>query len=157
MDANNQGFHGIQHVAFQQGPSLKDDVLNVQSFSKHTLEVPEILGKVENVPVTIVKDPPQSNVTLETFETTSNEYVAYAACAKDMAFILARTEMTSEVRKKNLKSNWIAINQQQSQENPTTKTLVGFMPLLHAPADNYSSLYTIFCRAIFDCIVFFHH
>ena len=129
----------------------------MQSFSKHTLEVPEILGKVENVPVTIVKDPPQSNMTLKTFETISSEYVTYAACAKDMAFILARTEMTSEVRKENLISNWIAINQQQSQENPTTKTLVGFMPLLHAPADDYSSLYTIFCRAIFDRIMFFHH
>ena len=149
MDASNHGFHGIQHVAFQQGPGLKDDDLDVQSFSKHTLEVPEILGKVENVPVTIVKDPPQSNVTLETFETTSNEYVAYAACAKDMAFILERTEMTSEVRKKNLKSNWTATNQQQSQENPTTKTLVGFMPLLHAPADDYSSLYTMFRGAIY--------
>ena len=59
MDANNQCFHAIQHAGFQHGPGFKDEVLDVQNFRKHTREVPDILEKVENVPVPIVKHQPQ--------------------------------------------------------------------------------------------------
>ena len=147
-DANHPGFHGIQHVGYQLGPNHKDDGLDEQIFSKHTIEVPKVLGKVEEVSVPIVKDPPPSNVTLDTFDTTSTEHLEHVPRAKDMAFVLVRTQMTGNERIKNHNANWTTMNQYQSRQKLITKTEVGFMPLLHAPADDYSSLYTIFRRAI---------
>jgi hypothetical protein len=65
------GYHGTQHAAYQEGPGLLNMDEDVMIFSKASLQVPDILGAVEEVQVPILKDPPiQSiaHVTLNTFK-----------------------------------------------------------------------------------------
>ena len=90
MDANHQGYHMIQHVVYQEGACHKDETLNKQTFSKHTLEVPRVLGTIEKLPMPIVKDPSLSNITLDTFDLIGTEHLEHVPRATDMAFVLTK-------------------------------------------------------------------
>ena len=113
---------------------------NVMIFSKSSLQVPDILGAVEEVQVPILKDPPTqsiAHVTLDTFKVDTSYENAHRAI--DMAFLLSRSKKTSAERAVSKKSNWTAMNQSLLSDKEVKKQRL---------ADDYSTLNTKFRHGI---------
>ena len=57
-----------------------------------------------------------------------------------MAFILARNGMAQDNIQKKKIADWTAANQLLYSHTELIKTEIGFSPLFHGPADDYSTL-----------------
>ena len=146
--AGNTGFDGVQQVVYQNGLGTVNTRIEYQEFCSNTLDVPASLTQPLEVNVPIVKQPPISSTNLETYNVTDSD-IEDKPRAKNMAFNLARSNMTTDERHKNQMANWTAANQKLCDPQEPTNTEIGFMPLFHAPADDYSTLNTVFRRALF--------
>ena len=66
-----------------------------------------------------------------------------------MAFILARNGMAQDNIQKKKIADWTAANQLLYSHTELIKTEIGFSPLFHGPADDYSTLNTMFSRGLY--------
>lgn len=69
--SGNTGYHSTQHAVYQEEFGLPNVDEDAMIFSKGPLQVPNILGAVEQVQLLILKDPPPQSiarVSLHTFK-----------------------------------------------------------------------------------------
>ena len=139
----NVSYHGLQIVGYHCGPGNPDSVSDEQIFSRHSLEVPAILHEIRDITFPVIKEPPHPNANKDIFDSTLDQDVEHAAHGMDFAFLLACGRKSAAAIKTSKSCNWIAFNQSLSHQK-VQKTEIGYMPLLNAPADDYSTLYTAF-------------
>ncbi|KAL2094651.1 hypothetical protein ACEWY4_009370 [Coilia grayii] len=140
LDGQNT-FHATQYAAWQRGPISVDPLENVSPTQQVTLKVPEEMNII--LPLYIregIVEPDLNEKVCEQWfqETLSDCPPAIKAVAKDRAFHMKR-------QAQNPKPGWTRCNEEHSYTNPEI-SLVGYMPIIPAPAHDINTMNTVVRR-----------
>ena len=139
LDGKNT-FHATQFAAWQRGPE-QYKLLNRLAFAKEsTLTIPEAMENLIAVEIAEGKTEPvfPQEVKPDWYKPPEGNSDIRKADSKDLAFILKRANATP-------KQSWTAFNQSASKVDPP-ETVVGYMPIIQAPAHELDTLNTVIQR-----------
>ena len=140
LDGQNT-FQATQYAAWQRGPISVDPLENVSPTQQVTLNVPEEMNIILLVHIREGSVEPNlnDNVCEQWFEQTLSDCpAAIKAVAKDRAFHMKR-------QAQNPKPGWTSFNEEGSDTNPEI-SLVGYMPIIPAPAHDINTMNTVVRR-----------
>ena len=141
LDGKNS-FHATQIAAWQRGPPPSNPLATIMPSRNETLQIPDVLNTLSAINTQQVSYPSfQFPVLTEWFE-TQDSVEGKIAEITDMAFILIRHEQ-------NPRPAWSSFNQMFNSQPHRTKTSVGYLPIIQAPAHDIDTLNTAIIR--------FHH
>ena len=132
-------FHGSQTVAFCRSvPNHKPPGIHVEMKQARKLTIPPDFQQMKHVDIGNVKPKVAfaENVNLEWY--TFDEELKKTAESKDLAWVLSRLHNPNNQKV----PSWTGFNHTVSNKN-YSKTIVGTLPLIDAPAHDYDTIWTV--------------